>query len=377
MLIQKAYKFRLYPNQEQENLINKTLGSCRFIYNYYLEDWKNKKDLPPLKANRCIKNLPDLFKKYTWLKEIDKLILYATLFRLEDAFRSNFDLNFKSKYKKNTYRIDMYKSKNSPKNYCPIKLNLKTKTIFLSQLKQVKIGGYRHLDKITGKIINATISKEINRYYVSVLYEQIIKKTTFKPQTIIGLDLGIKDLVVTSFGEKITNQKSINKYEKRIKNIQKGLSKKRKGSNNYYKTIVKLKIVYRKLKNARKFHLHNITKKIIDENDLIITEQLQLKKLIEKKQISKYIADASLREIIRQLGYKSKWKNKKFYQIEIYYPSSQICHHCNFKNPLVKNLSLRNWTCPNCNFEHDRDINASINIMFKGLEKYLKESINN
>ena len=248
----------------------------------------------------------------------------------------------------------------------------KNKTITLPKLKDIKIRGYRKTKEIKGRIINATVSREINRYYVSVLYEQEIEIKKLIPRTVVGIDLGVKELVITSYGKKFNNQKYITKYEKKIKNLQKWLSKKQKFSKNYYKVKNKLKEAYKKLKNARKNLIHKITKKIVTENDLIITENLQIKNLIEKKEMSKYISDASLSEIIRQLTYKSKWKNKHFYQIDTYYPSSQICNHCNTRNNEIKDLSIRSWTCKKCNNKNDRDINAAINIMWEGLINNLK-----
>ena len=373
MKIYKAYKFRLYPNKEQQELINKTLGCTRFVYNTMLyEKEKLYKENKITKSKKeCIKELPFLKQTYPWLMEVDVMALRTTIFDLETAFKNFYRTKhypkYKDKYSKNSYRTNYIKNNYKNKIYENIKLDLINKRITLPKLKDIKIRGYRKTKEIKGRIINATISKEINRYYVSVLYEQEIEEKNIIPKTIVGIDLGVKDLVITSFGEKYENKKYINKYEKKIKNLQKWLSKKEKGSKNYYKVKNKIKETYKKLKNARNYTIHKITKEIVNTNDLIITENLQTKKLIEKKKISKYIADASLSEIIRQLEYKSKWQNKHFYQINTYYSSSQICSHCNAKNKEMKDLSKRKWTCSKCNNENDRDINAAINIMWEGL----------
>ena len=373
MKIYKAYKFRLYPNKEQQELINKTLGCTRFVYNTMLyEKEKLYKENKITKSKKeCIKELPFLKQTYPWLMEVDVMALRTTIFDLETAFKNFYRTKhypkYKDKYSKNSYRTNYIKNNYKNKIYENIKLDLINKTITLPKLKDIKIRGYRKTKEIKGRKINATISKEINRYYVSVLYEQEIEEKNIIPKTIVGIDLGVKDLVITSFGEKYENKKYINKYEKKIKNLQKWLSKKEKGSKNYYKVKNKIKETYKKLKNARNYTIHKITKEIVNTNDLIITENLQTKKLIEKKKMSKYIADASLSEIIRQLEYKSKWQNKYFYQINAYYPSSQICSHCNAKNKEMKDLSKRKWTCSKCNNENDRDINAAINIMWEGL----------
>ena len=378
MKIYKAYKFRLYPNKMQQELINKTLGCTRFIYNTMLyEKEKAYKETKIIKQKfDCIKELPLLKQTYPWLMEVDSMSLRTTIFDLEDAFKNFYRTKnypkYKDKYGKNSYRTNYIKNNYKNKIYENIKLNLINKTITLPKLKDMKIRGYRKTKEIQGRIINTTVSKEINRYYVSVLYEQEIEEKKVVPTKVVGIDLGIKDLVITSYGEKYENKKYITKYENKIKNLQKWLSKKEKCSKNYYKIKTKIKETYKKLKNARKYLIHKITKEIVNDNDLIITENLQTKKLIEKKEMSKYISDASLSEIIRQLEYKSKWQNKHFYQIDTYYPSSQICSHCNTKNKEIKDLNKRNWTCSNCKNENDRDINAAINIMWEGLINNIK-----
>ena len=378
MKIYKAYKFRLYPNKMQQELINKTLGCTRFIYNTMLyEKEKAYKETKIIKQKfDCIKELPLLKQTYPWLMEVDSMSLRTTIFDLEDAFKNFYRTKnypkYKDKYGKNSYRTNYIKNNYKNKIYENIKLNLINKTITLPKLKDMKIRGYRKTKEIKGRIINTTVSKEINRYYVSVLYEQEIEEKKVVPTKVVGIDLGIKDLVITSYGEKYENKKYITKYENKIKNLQKWLSKKEKCSKNYYKIKTKIKETYKKLKNARKYLIHKITKEIVNDNDLIITENLQTKKLIEKKEMSKYISDASLSEIIRQLEYKSKWQNKHFYQIDTYYPSSQICSHCNTKNKEIKDLNKRNWTCSNCKNENDRDINAAINIMWEGLINNIK-----
>ena len=373
MKIYKAYKFRLYPNKIQQELINKTLGSTRFIYNTMLYEKEKlyKENKMTKQKFDCIKELPLLKQTYPWLMEVDSMALSTTIFDLGNAFK-NFHRTknypkYKDKYSKNSYRTNYIKNIYKNKVYENIKLDIINKTITLPKLKNMKIRGYRKTKEIKGRIINATISKEINRYYVSVLYEQEKEEKNIIPKTIVGIDLGVKDLVITSYGEKYENKKYITKYEKRIKNLQKWLSKKEKCSKNYYKIKNKIKETYKKLANARKYIIHKITKEIVNSNDLIITETLQTKKLIEKQEMSKYISDASLSEIIRQLEYKSKWQNKHFYQIDTYYPSSQICSHCNNKNKELKDLNKRKWTCSKCNNENDRDINAAINIMWEGL----------
>ena len=381
MIINKAYKFRLYPNQNQKELINKTFGCTRLVYNYYLDKKINeyKTNKKSISSYECIKDLKNLYNDYPFLKEVDSMSLRCSLFNLDNAYNKFFKdkfgyPKFKSKFNKNSFRTNMITSEYKGRTYYNIKLDLIGKTITLPKLKNMKIRGYRKINKINGKIINATVSRELDdTYYVSVVVEEDIINYKFMPTTIVGLDLGIKDLVITSNYQKYKNEKIIEKYEKRIKQKQKRLAKKERGSHNYYKLKREIARIYKKIKNARKYLIHHITKDITDNNDIIVCETLKVKNMVKNHHLAKVIEDASFSEIIRQLEYKTKWKGKKLYKINTFYPSSQICSHCGYKNTLLKDLSIREYNCPNCNYELDRDYNASVNIMFEGLKLYMNE----
>ena len=201
------------------------------------------------------------------------------------------------------------------------------------------------------------------------------KVPIIKHRTIVGIDLGIKKLLTLSDGTVYDNNKYIDKYTKRIKRKQRELSRKEKGSKNYYKCKKELAILYSKLANARKFYTHKITKDITDEYDIITCEQLKTKEMIIKgkdNKLSSKINDATFSEIIRQLQYKARYKGKVFYQINTYYPSSQICSRCSAQDKRYKDLTRREYKCLKCNQEIDRDLNASINIMFEGLKLHMK-----
>ena len=380
MIINRAYKFRLYPDEEQTILINKTLGCNRFVYNYFLNKKKvlyetNKQTISYFECN---KDIPNLEIEYPFLKEIDSMSLRCTLKDLDRAFNSFFKEKsgypkFKKKNMKNSYRTNMISSTYKGNTYNNIKLDLEKRVITLPKLKEVKIRGYRKLKTIEGRVINATILRESdNTYYVSVLYEQIIKTNKFIPNKAVGIDLGIKDLVITSDYEKYTNENVIRKYENRIKRIQRSLSRKIKGSKNYIKANEELARAYKKIRNARKYNIHKITKEIVNNNDIIVTENLKVKNMIKNHNIAKSVTDASLSEIVRQLTYKSIWNNKKLIKVDTYYPSSQICSVCGYQNKITKDLNVREYTCPKCGTRHDRDYNASVNIMFEGITKYFK-----
>jgi len=378
--VYKSFKFRLYPDNKQKELLNKSFGCSRFIYNYYLSNIENNG------YQNAYSNISDyvnnLKYKYLFLQEIDSTIIRKTLFHLDDNLKKFYDNDFgypkyKSKFDKHSYTTSAVYKKYKYKNYCNIELDLVNRKIKLPKLKWIDIRGYRNIKNINGKIVNATISKEKNgKYYVSVVFDMIdIKNNDFIPRSIIGIDLGIKKLLTLSDGITYDNNKYIEKYEKRIKRLQRELSRKVKRSNNYYKCKKKLAILHSKLKNARNYYLHNITKKITDEYDIITCEKLTVKKMLEEHNLSKKISDASFNEIIRQLEYKSKYKGKLFYQIDTYYPSSQECHVCGNIDKKYKNLNERIYKCSKCQNTIDRDLNASINIMFEGLKIYMKEVI--
>ena len=372
----KAYKFRLYPNDIQKDLIHKTFGCYRFIYNYFLNDCMSN---GYQKAFDMIKTLKELYMDYPFLKEVDSCSLRCAIFNLEDAFKNFFSKRsnypcFKSKFKRQAYRTNCIKSEYKGKKYSSIEINLNDKKIKIPKLGWIDIRGYRKMDKVNGDIINATvIYEETGKYYVSVIVNEIeTLEEKVKPTSIVGIDLGIKDIVVTSSGEKYKNPREISKYEKRIKRLQKKLSRQIKGSNNYLKTKKKISRLYEKLKNSRKYNIIEIVNKLVEEYDIIISEKLKIKEMSQNHYIAKNLLDASFRKICEKLSWKCRRKGKYYYQIDTYYPSSKICSRCGFKNEVVKNLSVREWKCEECGSNHDRDINASINIMFEGLKYCFK-----
>ena len=376
----KSFKFRLYPNKEQKELLNKSFGCSRFIYNYYLSIIKNN---GYKNAYANISNYVNNLKyEYSFLQDVDSTIIRNTLFHLDDNFKKYYNNNFgypkyKCKFDRHSYTTSaIYKSYKN-KRYCNIELDLVNKRVKLPKLKWIDIRGYRNIKSVSGKIINATISRDKNgKYYVSIVFDMIdINNKDFIPRNIVGIDLGIKKLLTLSDGITYENNKYIEKYEKRIKRLQRELSRKIKRSNNYNKCKRKLAILHSKLKNARKYYIHNITKKITDEYDIVTCEKLTVQKMLSNKELSKKISDSSFYEIIRQLEYKSKNKGKLFYQIDTYYPSSQKCHICGNIDKKYKDLIERVYKCSKCQNEIDRDLNASINIMYEGVKLYMKKLI--
>lgn len=383
--IYKAYKFRMYPSDDQRVLLNQFLGSSRFIYNHYL-DYKDKiykEENRNVSLSDLKKDLINLQVEYPWLKEMDSCILRTSLDNLDDAYNRYFKgqtgfPRYKRKNNHDTYKTICNRSTYKGKTYESIKLDIKNNILTLPKIKDIKIRGYRNLKEFNAKILSATVEKVANKYYVSLCVEEEVLIPDFYPKRAIGIDIGIKNIVITSDGEKYDNLiKRQERLEKRLRGLQKALSRKEKGSNNYRKLIIKIQRVYEKLRNIRKYTIHSITKKIVTENDIIAVETLQTKKMIESgtRKLSFDISNSSFSEVIRQLTYKSNWSNKRLIKIDKYYPSSQLCSHCKEKNNEVKDLSVRSFVCKNCRCINDRDINASINILDRGMEIFLKEGI--
>ena len=373
MEIYRAFKFRLYPTEEQRILIHKTFGCSRFVYNYYLNYQKEK---GVQRSFDLCKDLKELEKSREYLKEVDSCALRCSIFDLEDGFNNFFAKrsgypNFKSKFARQSYRTNCIRSTYKDKEYSNIEVDLLTRNIKLPKLGKVKIRGFRDKDRIEGKILNATISKDAtNKYYVSVAVVEDILIEKVTPTNIVGIDLGIKDLVITSDGIKYGNEKILEKYEKRLQRLQRKLSRQVKGSKNYLKTKEKIARLHAKIKNYRKHYLNDIANEIVNEHDIIVTEDLKVKDMFKdkRKSFNKSLSDACVSTLRSLIEWKCKIKGKIYYKINTYYPSSQICSHCGYKNSKLKNLSIREYDCPKCGTHNDRDINASLNILFEGLK---------
>ena len=372
----KAYKLRIYPTDSQRELIEKTFGCTRYIYNNFLAERKNKYEESKIKINvyEQLKELTDLKREKEWLREIDSCALQACVYNLDDAFQKFFKGNgypkFSAKGVHESFRTNNTLNTYKDKKYESIRIDFNKRIITLPKLKEVKFRGYRTTKEIVGKIKSATISKDAIKYFVSILVEVPFVKYSLNPISIVGLDLGIKDFIVTSNGEKLKNEVKIN--EKRLKGLQKWLSRCKPGSKNRYKVKLKIQRLYLKIRNARKHMIYKLANNILKENDIVSIENLDVKSMYQVHKIAKHLKNIPISEFIRVLKYKSNWLGKKIIEINKYYPSSQCCNRCDYKNEEVKDLSVRKWTCPKCGMIHDRDINASINIMFEGLKIYMK-----
>ena len=358
-----AYKYRIYPNTEQKEFFAKCFGCVRFFYNKSLSDMNDIYE-----ATGKMKNItPASYKDdYPFLKEVDSLALSNAQLNRNTAFKSFF--SHKSGFPK-------YKSKRNDQSYTTnnqgsVKISDNHRYISIPKCPRIRIKMHRLFE---GTIKSITVSRTTdNKYYMSLLVETNIEPLE-PTKKMIGLDLGIKDLIVDSNGHKYKNHKYLTKSQAKLAKEQRKLSKMVKGSNNRDKQRIKIAKLHKKIQNQRNDYLHKLSKKIIDENQIIALEDLKVINMEQNNKLARNITDASWSRFVTMLTYKADWYGRTVIKVPSNYPSSQLCSICSYKNSITKDLGIRKWTCPKCGSIHDRDINAARNILSKGIEILTKD----
>ncbi|WP_368653809.1 IS200/IS605 family element RNA-guided endonuclease TnpB [Ornithinibacillus sp. 4-3] len=371
MFVHKAYKFRIYPTKEQEILLAKTIGCSRFVFNHFLRQWNEtyKETGKGLTYHACSSELTKLKKELVWLKEVDSIALQSSLKNLADSYTRFFRKQNKApRFKSKKNDVQSYTTKETNHNIAMVNNRIK-----LPKLGLVRFAKSRDVE---GRILNATIRRNPSgKYFVSILAETEVQPLE-KTDASIGIDLGITDFAIFSDGRKMDNHKFTSKMEKKLKREQRKLSRralqaKKNGMNlldakNYQKQKRKVARLHERVMNQRDDFLNKLSTDIIKNHDIICIEDLNTKGMLRNHKLAKSISDVSWSAFVSKLEYKAKWYGKTIVKISRWFPSSQICFACGHQAN-KKTLDMRKWTCPVCHAQHDRDINASKNILAEGL----------
>jgi putative transposase len=368
--MQKAFKVTLIPNHNQEVLINKTIACARFVYNRFLvlrkELYSNEQKT--LNYNTCSQQLTLLKKEIEWLNVVDKFALQNSLKNLETAYK-NFFADLKKVKGKKSVGFPKFKKKHGCKQSYKTNFTNSNIQVIENRLKLPKLGWvkFHKSQAITGKLINVTVTRTSSgKYIASILCETDIEKHSQVTQN-IGLDLGIKSYLVTSDGEVVENPKYYRTQKRKLRSYHKKLSRSVKGSSNRVKAKIKLARTYERITNLRDDFLHKLSTRLIKENSIICIEDLRVTNMVKNHKLALSISDASWSKFVTMLEYKALWHDRLVQKVGTFYPSSQTCNNCGFINPLVKDLKLREWSCPNCSNYNLRDNNAALNILAEGL----------
>ena len=359
MITKRAYKYRIYPDKEQRDFFERTFGCVRLFYNTSLDEmnklYKEKKEYKDI--------TPASYKeRFPFFKEVDSLALANAQLNRNKALKSFFRKQnkfpkFKAKRNKQSYSTNNQNG--------TVYLSEDGKYISLPKIKNIKIKMHRKFD---GVIKTVTVSKECDEtYYVSILVEENIEAKP-KSKNSVGIDLGIKSYIVDSNAEIIDNPKHLSRSLLRLAIEQRKLSHMKKGGKNRNKQRIKVARLHRRIRNQRNDFLQKLSSKYINENQVIVLEDLNIKQMEQDSRLSRLIVDASWSKFVSMLEYKGNWYGRDIIKVPTYYPSSQLCSCCGYQNKEIKDLSIREWVCPKCGATHSRDHNASINILNKGLD---------
>ena len=359
----KGIKFRAYPTAEQKKLISQTFGCSRLVYNKSLDAW-NKAYENKEKCNyyTLAHDLTVLKKQedYAFLKDVDSMALQQSLRDFDRGFTNFFahrakHPQFKSKHNNNC----AYRTLNQKDNICIVGNRLKLPKLGYVKIKQ---------SMPVGEIKNVTVERTPTGRYFVVLNTIFEPEVKFNAGGQIGIDVGISEFYTDSNNNVVENPKHLERAQKKLCREQRRLSRKQKGSRNRDKQRVKVALVHEKITNQRNDFLQKQSTMLVCENQTICIEDLKVKNMMRNHKLAKQIGSASWSKFFDMLTYKATWYGNDIVKIPTMYPSSQTCSCCGYKNPLVKNLAIRKWECPECHTEHDRDTNASVNILNKGLQ---------